>query len=560
MKPEEKLQCPLLRCNQHFPSHELMLRHLAGCEHLVSGEYICPEHMRVERFDDVKCKHCLGHPSKRRRMLAFAKNFFHTIGHRSKKGHGFDLYPEDGSLPPPPYASLPLMQQLPDPTELSANEIVEADSTEIRPLPTISMDAVIDPQALLVPELDSTTLSISSTSAPFMEWYPTQQQITDGLSGVPTSPSDGTEVFSLGTRPTLQVNTFGLQGWQRPVPRAVPKPPPQPASRSKHLSPSSSVRSNASTDSNISATSNASSLVSPMSNWSGAWSMASGINNGSGFNTSLTSPVDGCPADNNPFAMPSVGCLTSLHDFYSELPADVPDTKGAGDMSTDPLLLSFEQEDSTTFSYANDIVLTEESNLLDMGDMVAQQDNVCCSETKSLVRSVWDALQEHILSSTLKIQHVVGNPLSDQLLSMSTKSIATAGIRTLRSLLNGHNPSSATDTLCFIHLVYSFSLVIHEQAAADRSRDLFLQSLTYATELGAGERDSYTQLASLIWQPHNISTDLIVKLCRSSIVRGKQAETAASHSTNYGADALLAVAFDFLDGKLLSTTSYRSWM
>ncbi len=53
-----------------------MLRHLAGCECLPSGEYWCYDHMRVERFDDLKCKRCLGHPSKRRKMLSMAKNFF----------------------------------------------------------------------------------------------------------------------------------------------------------------------------------------------------------------------------------------------------------------------------------------------------------------------------------------------------------------------------------------------------------------------------------------------------------------------------------------------------
>ena len=85
MRQEEKLRCPLLRCNQDFPDHEQMLRHLAGCEYLASGEYLCYEHMRVERFDDIKCKRCLGHPSKRRKVISVAKSFFQSLGHRSKR-------------------------------------------------------------------------------------------------------------------------------------------------------------------------------------------------------------------------------------------------------------------------------------------------------------------------------------------------------------------------------------------------------------------------------------------------------------------------------------------
>lgn len=558
MSAEKRLECPLLRCTQRFLSHEMMLRHLAGCEFLSSGEYWCYDHMRVERFDDVKCKRCLGHPSKRRKMLSMAKSFFHSLGHKHKKAPGFAFDPGDAaSLPPPSYESLHISPQPADPTELSATEIVEIDSNPVTVTATTlvpNYDGAIDPQALLIPELESNPLSSES----FMQWQPAPGVIG---SSMPVTPPEESALPSPVSRPFLQVNTHGLQGGRnvtrpRPAPRSV-----APFPRSKDLSPSSSVRSNASTASNVSTASNASSLVSPVSNWSGAWSMASG------FDTSLTSPAeltnpDGFFSD-NPLAGSYDASNTAytglLHDFCSELPADVPNLNGPENFSPEPLLFSFAGEPFANPSYATDVELMEDSiDLLGLDDAETGESSSCCSETKSLVGSAWDALQEHIVSSMLKIDQTRGNPLADQLRSKSTRSIVTAGLQALRSLLGGNNSISAIDTLCLVHLVYAFSLVIHEQDTADRAKDLFFQSLSYATHLGPGEQDLYTQLTCQIWQPASTTHEQINKhfsagqngaLSRSSSPKGKAPEASACFSGMVGTDPFLTAAFNFLDGK-----------
>jgi hypothetical protein len=538
MKPEEKLRCPLLRCNQHFPNHETMLRHLAGCEQLASGEYWCYEHMRIERFDDVKCKHCLGHPSKRRKVLSMAKTFFHSLGHRSKKGQGLDLYPEDSSLPPPPsYDSINLTPQS-DLTELPASQIVEADSTEIRALAShISRDVVaIDPQALLVPsvpELDCT----GQPMPPFIQWDQTQAMHGSNLTF--DAPED-IDMFNNPSRPSLQVNTIGLQG---PRQLAPPKQVP-PAPRSKNLSPSSSLRSNTSTNSNMSTST---SLISPVSNWSGAWSL------GSGFNTGLTSPVDDILSD-NPFTTSGTGCnkvasdLSYLHNFYSELPADVPDLRGTGDISSDPLLLSLNETSSINPPYACDIAFDDDLDL-GLGDSGVPDPDVCCSEARSIVGSAYDALRAHIYESTIKIQHIPRNQLAEQLRSMSTKSIAAVGLRTLRALLNGDIPRSPIDALCFIHLIYAFSMVTFEQHTVELSTKLFVQSLTYANGLPPIDRSVYQQLVSLIWQPPNVDPESRRILGRSLVAQGKMPEPRVGVPAGIGADTLLSAALSFLDSK-----------
>ncbi|OIW31979.1 hypothetical protein CONLIGDRAFT_248296 [Coniochaeta ligniaria NRRL 30616] len=535
MKPEEKLRCPLLRCNQHFPDHELMLRHLVGCEQLASGEYWCYDHMRIERFDDMKCKHCLGHPSKRRKVLSLAKNFFHSLGHKSKKGQGLESYSEDQLMPPPPsYESISLTPQS-DLTELPASQIVEADSTEIRAWPSHVPDvAAINPQALLVPsvpELDCTGQPIS----PFIQWD--QAQTMHGPDLTWNAP-DATNMYNTSSRPSLQLNTFGLQGLRQLA------PPKQalPAQRSKNLSPSSSLRSNTSTNSN---TSTSTSLISPVSNWSGAWSL------GSGFNTGLTSPVDDILTDNL-FTASASGSkkVTSefsfLHDFYSELPADVPDARGTSDTYSDPLLLSLNETSSINPPYAGDIKFDDDLDL-GLGDSSLPDLDVCCSETKSMVGSACDALQAHIDESTLKIHHVARNQLAEQLRSMSSKSVATAGLRTLRALLNGNNPSSAIDALCFIHLTYAFSMVTFEQHTIELSTNLFIQSLSYANEFPPIDRSVYQQLVSLIWQPPSVGPDLRWALNRSLVAQGKMTEATVGASAQLRADSLLSVAMSFLD-------------
>lgn len=552
MPSQQRLECPLLRCTRRFQDHESMLRHLAGCRYLASGEYWCYEHNRVERFDDLKCKRCLGHPSKRRKILRMAKNFFHSLGHKSKRTPGIGI--DDDEAAPPPYDSLNIPPLDGEATELLSNEILEIDSVEV---PTLDVTPVpdpsdaIDPQALLIPaaralpELDSTTLSNETV----IQWPPVSGTSSPSF---PFAQHEYGAVRAQVAKPTLQLTTNGLPGrWQPPRPAARPAPA---IPRSKGLSPSSSVRSTASTDTNASTTSNGSSLVSPISNWSGAWSM------GSGQNTGVTSPVEGMLTDELFAGAMNNACPEFLHEFYSELPADLPLAKSACDMASD-LLFEFEAAPQVNMAYASDIVMSEDTTEpIELGEPEVEEINTCCSETKSLVSSAWDALQEHIVSSMVKLQDHRDNPLANQLSAMSIKTVATTGLRTLRALIGGHQPSCASDALCLVHLVYAFSLVLHEQDASHRFSSLFLQSLTYAHFLQPVDRDYYRALVISIWQPPGLSQADISNhfamssrsLGSSSDPKGKSPEIFGLSLGQQSSDPLLVAARDFLDGKILA--------
>jgi hypothetical protein len=275
----------------------------------------------------------------------------------------------------------------------------------------------------------------------------------------------------------------------------------------------------------------------------------------------MTSPVDGVVADEM-FADALNGyqsdiCPDSVHDFFSELPADLPMLESACDMASSSAPIGVDARMPVNLSYAPEIVLTDDTaQAVEIDEPEVEQTNTCCSETKSLVTSAWDALQEHIVSSMVKLQDHRENHLANQLSSMSIRTVATTGLRTLRALLNGQQPSSASDALCLIHLVYAFSLVLHEQETSARFDDLFLQSLAYANGLPATDRNLYRQLVISIWQPPDLSQAHINKrlaglagrsLGLSQDAKGKSPEVLDGRGRQ-SSDFLLIAARNFLDG------------
>ncbi len=431
MSDSERRECPLHMCRRRFADHESMLKHLAGCDLLPSCEYWCFDHARVERFDDSKCQKCLLHPSKRRRMLHMAKSFFSSLGHKSKKGHPHALDFADDA--PPSYSEITPQMLI----ELSATEIVELDGVELpEPMPPAPA-ASIDPQELFLPELDSTAVSIDALME--MQWQPSPLVSDASLA----SPADQTvPAPGPAPRPSLQVNTQGLDQFRRPAAAPHPRPAPPPALRSKHLSPSSSVRSNASTASN---TSNGSSIISPISSWShGSHTWSSGIE------TNLTSPdEDICMTEENTFITIPAGwecpCPPGFpHGIFSELPANEPPANVAPvDLSSDTLLFPLDPPVYTTAQYAASVIVVDDvlgeefpAGVVDAdlvgADLVGEgldsdldlasveiEDLVCYSETKSMVATSWDMLKAHITSSLEKTQSLSNNPLAEQLRSLS---------------------------------------------------------------------------------------------------------------------------------------------
>lgn len=540
MSSSDRLSCPLIRCRKQLPDHESMLKHLASCPHLPTREYWCYDHMRVEHFDDAKCRRCISHPSRRRRMLSMAKGFFSTLGHKSKRGPELEFDVDDTAAVAPPSYLESLSFDAPAEPELSSTEILEIDSTEVV-VTQAPADAVpiVDPQALMLPELDSTMIP----SQPSLQWQPEQWDVSQ--PGNKLTAAAPTYESVTARQPALQgpsQDTSYSQQGPRPV---------LAASRSKHLSPSSSVRSTTSTMSNVS---NISSITTASSLWSTpstAWS---------GFETNLTtpstgliSPVDMCQEQDSP------DLAKQIHSDPLDMLPELPELEA--DMPIMPELSSGDffsfDTDLTKLSYPDIFVLEEENiELPTVNSMEASGSGPAQSETKSLVASAWDALQEHIVSSADKTQHIRNNPLVDQLKLLSAKTIAQRGLSSLRGILESRPPVSPLDTLCLVHVIYSFALVVYGDDATRRSSDFYTQSLHYSTWFTPDNQAFYREVVEAIWQPGDMTFGQPEPLKAAQAVqpvwprsvKGKERATKPPAGIAKSTDPLVTTALHFLDG------------
>ncbi|KAJ4413478.1 hypothetical protein N0V82_008508 [Gnomoniopsis sp. IMI 355080] len=530
-----------MRCGKSFKDHETMLIHLARCEHLATREYWCYDHMRIERFDDMKCKRCISHPSRRRRMLTVAKTFFNTLGKKARKPTDLTSTVEDTMPAPPSYHESEFLNlDLPEKPELSSTtEILEIDSTEVTasdpPVPAI------DPQELLLPELDCLPMQSS------MQWQPTP--IGSNASYDFSLAAPAYESLS-SARLTSQVPSPGPSQAQ-PVPRSFP-----PSARSKNLSPSSSVRSTTSTMSNVSAISTSSSMWSaPSTAWSGMET------NFTSPSIDLISPLDYNSSNflDNVFE----DCPSGPLDMISELPADMPDLHelSSGDFGMQDSLFAFDADlPSTVSSYSADLAVGEVSKGDETQESAAVQalegeiQSNLESDAKYLAAAAWDALSEHILSSHAKIKHI-RNPLANQLGMLSPQTVMQKGLHSLRSILGGRPLTSPLDTLCLVHITYSFSLATCEDDATRRSSQLFKQALLYSVWFTLEDKVHFREVAAAIWQPSGMTDaqfDQLINepsrnLCQSPSNNGKGRATTSGHSTTSNVDPLISIAETFLD-------------
>lgn len=540
MTPAERLECPLLRCRKRFPNHEAMLRHLYTCDQLFTGEYWCYECGRAEKFTDGKCKRCLGHPGKRRRIMSVAKNFFSSLGQKSRNQNAPEPDFDDAAMPmPPPPPSYDSIHVQPQEVELSSSsEILEIDSRE-----------------LSLPSPSDVFMSDNVDDAQLFDALPPRcAAFEPGMSVMPDLSFDWTSQNGFGfdetamgraDRPSLSVHTHGLVQYRKQH---------KPTTRTKNLSPSSSLRSNASTETT------ASYMVSPTSTFSTAWTNAE---------TNITSPMsDGISPGgylsrggsnasrySNCSSLPPAAFISELpaNEMIQPLPQTLPENLGC-EAQFAPPLVSNTAETIPGMSHApvarvqDTQVVAEATTDLEIADL---------ADANSLVGTAWDALKAHVSSSMKKLQHLAHNPLVQRLQSMSPQDVAQTGLNTLKAIIEGGQPKSAIEILCFVHVTYSLSIIVHEDDAQSRSKQLYVQAYLYRDTLMPGERDAYHEVVAAIWEPLGLSkTEFdILKLerrhasvSRSRSLKGKERTTPAAQARPR-LDDLLEVALFFLDGR-----------
>lgn len=556
-----------------------MLRHLYSCEQLAAGEYWCYDCEREERFADARtCKRCLGHPSKRKKIVGMAKNFFRELGHKSRSGSLPDLDLESSVSSedtPPPHddfgeddMSAWDEARTPERPELQGNEVQihEIDSNEV-PLPTIwEEDLKKEPTMCAGGEQ-----GVHTSQVPRRKPLPIPRTVTpaeletvDWNGRHEQMPSIAPKAFwgdqQTREKPELQVLTNDLAQYRSQARR-----------RSKMLAPSSSVRSNASTDSTNSTSSTNSYAVSVISNWS----------HNQAYDSALTTPADDiapnpfkpCAPQADGFAEQTSYMGSGLfpgQDMFgndtldpslltAELPADIPmidvvppSHNGQAPMDLNVLQPSFSMDTRppAPLPFAND---STRDQLPTQPLLKTPMDSPVTSPSGSaslLVKTTWEALQLHISESMKKLRKSKDNDLVDQLQVMSPETVVSTGLQTLLQILDGSIVESAAELLCFVHLAYSFSLVVHEQDAPSRGSNLFKQAVSYASWLTRADRHAYLPIVDVLWKPNSMSRDEVQGLMRkssSAAASRAKGKLPANSTLDQSEDALIFVAQFFLD-------------
>ncbi|KAI0489878.1 hypothetical protein F4859DRAFT_501538 [Xylaria cf. heliscus] len=520
MAASERLRCPLLLCGEHFDEHEEMLRHLTQCQHLATGEYVCYECMKIECFNDKKCTCCVRHPTKRRRIINMAKNFFSSIGSAKVRRENPNPPTYTAQPCPPSYDSLVMdrpeqhgQAQTDETTqweerdtnvepqlELNGTELLELDSTPLRP----------------TAELDAVNYNAHATSilSPLGSCTDTSEAPLSPVPGVISKPRQSPDFPDV-----LQMNTGGsTSGGRRPslaldtqVDRYRTKP------YTAYLSPSSSFRPT-------------SHSISPITPWSASSKSSTIWTTASGRETMLASPITPLSASSYPtapqeniisstekgidmLACPEEPCHYTLGDV-PELPGDNQFSSAIPRLLSDPLMTSYDPSDSyswlssmnSEFSFSTSInmMFTDPNAKTAIPpDFLGTQ--IPGSETKALVEQVWDALGAHFSNSVSKLDRLQNNPLADNLREQTPRTVASAGLARFKRILS-QNYAARPDPLeylCFIHLIYSISLVLHEDSLVAVSNKLYEQAIAYSELFDATCRDSYYQIVTTIWQQNS---------------------------------------------------------
>lgn len=134
---------------------------------------------------------------------------------------------------------------------------------------------------------------------------------------------------------------------------------------------------------------------------------------------------------------------------------------------------------------------------------------------------------------------------------MSLSSVAVTGLETMVGILEGRQNASPLDLICFVHIVFSLSLVIHEHDASKHAAALFKQALLYSSWFSEPDRTAFIEVVITLWEHSEVDNTEIIQLLQSRPPipdsKGKQPERSL-HGLR--SDPLVLLAAYFLDGTL----------
>jgi hypothetical protein len=566
MVDSERLRCPLLRCGERFDGHEEMLRHLTQCQHFSTGEYVCYECMEVERFNDKKCTCCLGQPTKKRRIFSMAKHFFSNIGNAKvrRENHG----PPDTQYNSSPIVDM-YAQHRREPTGGAAQEEEGHGGGEQLELGQASQ---LELNGTALAELDSTPTTAELDTDHDTCPIPTQDHLAPYADTRDTLLSPVSDVGSQPRRPlaspiTMQPNTGALShGGRRPSLALNTRIDHyRTKAQTSYLSPRLSLRTSPHG-------------VSPTTPWSASSQSSNIWSAGSNQNGMLASPITPLSAGAHSTTPQrhrifdtekDIDMLACPEDPHCYTPSNLPELSGDNQLPitiprllSDPLTFSHDPKDNYSWlsSIGSDLSFNTSVNMMFTDpnakpaippDFLSPQFHG--SSARTLVEQVWDALSAHFSNSALRLSRLQHNPLAASLRAQTPRTVASNGLTRFRRILEQDYspPHEPLEYLCFIHLIYSFSLVLHEDNLATQSAELYEQAMAYNALLDIASRDQYCQVVSAIW--HQNSQDLVLQgrfgdsTNRRTGNKGKEPDYHPGSITMANPDPLVIAGQRFLD-------------
>ncbi|KAI1435660.1 hypothetical protein GGR50DRAFT_693894 [Xylaria sp. CBS 124048] len=571
MAASERLRCPLLRCGERFEEHEEMLKHLTQCRHLSTGEYLCYECMRVERFNDKNCTGSIAQPTKRKRIISMAKSFFSNIS--SAKGWRDTPRPSNHNAQPcPPMSYSP---------NVDGGEPYNKAQVE-QPVQQEESHQEMEPFARNQPELNGTEMLLELDSTPLPPT--TELDTVNHNAPYPTATSSPQEPCVKAKAPSTPIPNFtldppsppsfstvrrsdggssGSNGSRRPslaldtkIDRYRTK------SYTKHLSPSASLPFG----------SHGISPITPWSTGSGSSPMWSPVFSQDAM---LASPITPLSADTYPEAPQEHHMFSTEKDMErSTCPEDpyhykrksvpnfIGDKQLPSQLLSDPLMFSYDPKDgySWIFSMDTEMSLGTSVNMM-FTDPTAKTDipsdflgaQIPGLEIKALIERVWDSLGQQFSSSVSKLSRLQNNSLADNFRTQALGAVVSVGLTRLKSFVNHnyHTRQDPIEYLCFIHLINSISLVSHEDGLMTRSNKIYEQAMAYSERFGTIYRDDYCQIVRALWhQNPQESTSrgrIPYSASWSAGSKGKELDGQVSRMAIANPDPLVIMGQDFLD-------------
>jgi hypothetical protein len=567
--PLEKRQCPLTQCRETFLNHGLMLQHLDSCTWLSEGEYWCHGCNKSERFGASKGRRCMEHPSRKRKIVSMAKNFFSSLGHKPQPrpataSIALDLVDDDI----PTFNPLQVMSH----SIMPSAEVHEMDccGPQLSTIPEVAEDMRVSYDGSLWPSTASSTKlppRVSATGFPSQQTIPASNShpaeldstfVTKNAPGMYSSyqasgvvaPQDLLQdQWSVLDKPTSH-----LRDWQHYTARRQ--------LRSKGLAPSTSVRSTCSTNStastgtqlsSVSACSYATSLTTP--------SLTTPADDDISFGDFLPdAQLDDCP-DAYPELDNNMCDVFDFDPFMDNLPLNLPAVmpNRPVDPLQDDLALDFPGETLPTEPIELPLTTVAVTSTVENQLPTEQTDSGTSSKdlaAQNLVSSARAALEAHITESHSKLKHMLDNDIARQFVLMLPDAIASQGLETVKEILSSRLPSSPVKLLCFVHVVYAFFLVMDVEDMEQKCRGLFVQALSYGPLALALDVKAWTRIVTSLWQPDGLTTDEIRTMTESKFKQATQeldsisAKQSQTLLNGLESDSLLLVAQSFLDGEL----------